>query len=99
MSDESMTDSADYKKMPRSPLSQRCTRLPIDASDAIPPQPMDATETADFDELVVAFHHKASTVLTSNCGPDEWLAMISDAAGPIRRRPAHVQFPRTRHRR
>jgi DNA replication protein DnaC len=40
--------------------------------------PMDATETADFYELVVARHHKAATVLTSNRGPDEWLAMISD---------------------
>ena len=42
-------------------------------------QPMDATQTADFYELVVARHHKASTVLTSNRGPDEWLAMMSDA--------------------
>jgi DNA replication protein DnaC len=41
-------------------------------------QPMDATETADFYELVVARHHKAATVLTSNRGPDEWLAMMSD---------------------
>jgi DNA replication protein DnaC len=42
-------------------------------------QPMDATQTADFYELVVARHHKASTVITSNRGPDEWLAMMSDA--------------------
>jgi len=41
-------------------------------------QPMDATATADFYELVVARHHKASTVLTSNRGPDEWLAIMSD---------------------
>jgi len=41
-------------------------------------QPMDATETADFYELVVARHHKAATVLTSNRSPDEWLAMMSD---------------------
>ena len=41
-------------------------------------QPMDPTETADFYELVVARHHKASTVLTSNRSPDEWLAMMSD---------------------
>jgi predicted ATPase len=34
-------------------------------------QPMDATATADFYELVVARHHKASTVLTSNRDPDE----------------------------
>ncbi|WP_204809330.1 IS21-like element helper ATPase IstB [Mycobacterium riyadhense] len=41
-------------------------------------QPMDATATADFYELVVARHHKASTVLTSNRSPDEWLTMMSD---------------------
>ena len=41
-------------------------------------QPMDATATADFYELVVTRHHKASTVLTSNRGPDEWLTMMSD---------------------
>ena len=32
-------------------------------------QPLDATETADFYELVVARHHKASTVTTSNREP------------------------------
>ena len=41
-------------------------------------KPMDAIETADFYELIVARHHKASTVLTSNRGPDEFLAMMSD---------------------
>ena len=41
-------------------------------------QPMDATQTADFYELVVARHHKASTVLTSNREPSEWLTMMSD---------------------
>jgi len=41
-------------------------------------QPLDATETADFYELVVARHHKAATVTTSNRSPDEWLTMMSD---------------------
>ncbi|MGI8305792.1 DUF6262 family protein [Saccharopolyspora hattusasensis] len=41
-------------------------------------QPLEATETADFYELVVARHHTASTVLTSNREPAEWLAMMSD---------------------
>ena len=41
-------------------------------------QPMDATATADFYELVVARHHKASTVLTSNRSPDEWLSIMTD---------------------
>ncbi len=42
-------------------------------------QPMDATDTADFCELVVARYHNTSTVLTSKRVPDEWLAMTSDS--------------------
>jgi DNA replication protein DnaC len=41
-------------------------------------QPMDATATADFYELVVARHRKAATVVTSNRSPDEWLAIMTD---------------------
>ena len=41
-------------------------------------QPMDAIETADFYELVVTRHQKASTVLSSNREPSEWLTMMSD---------------------
>ena len=39
---------------------------------------MDAIETADFYELAVARHHKASTLLSSNREPSEWLTMMSD---------------------
>jgi DNA replication protein DnaC len=42
-------------------------------------QSLDATETADFYELVVERHQKASTVVTSNRGPDEWLGLMADA--------------------
>jgi DNA replication protein DnaC len=41
-------------------------------------QPLDATETADFYELCVERHHTASTVLTSNRDPSEWLAVMAD---------------------
>jgi DNA replication protein DnaC len=41
-------------------------------------QALDATQTADFYELVVERHHKAATVLTSNRTPDEWLALMAD---------------------
>jgi DNA replication protein DnaC len=41
-------------------------------------QSLDATETADFYELVVERHQKASTVVTSNRGPDEWLGLMAD---------------------
>ena len=42
-------------------------------------RPLDATETNDFYELVVERHRRASTILTSNREPCEWLAMMSDA--------------------
>jgi DNA replication protein DnaC len=41
-------------------------------------QGMDATETADFYELVVERHQKGSTVITSNRDPSEWIAVMSD---------------------
>lgn len=41
-------------------------------------QALDATETADFYELVVERHHRAATVVTSNRSPDEWLALMAD---------------------
>jgi DNA replication protein DnaC len=41
-------------------------------------QALDATETADFYELVVERHQKAATVVTSNRTPDEWLALMAD---------------------
>jgi len=42
-------------------------------------KPLDATETNDFYELVVERHRKASTIVTSNREPVEWLTMMSDA--------------------
>ena len=39
---------------------------------------LDATETADFYELVVERHHAAATAVTSNRDPSEWLAMMAD---------------------
>lgn len=41
-------------------------------------QSMDAVETADFYELVVERHRRASTVITSNREPAEMLAMMAD---------------------
>jgi DNA replication protein DnaC len=41
-------------------------------------QPLDATETTDFYELIVERHRKTATVLTSNREPHEWLAMMAD---------------------
>jgi DNA replication protein DnaC len=40
---------------------------------------LDATETNDFYELVVERHRKASTIVTSNREPSEWMSMMSDA--------------------
>jgi DNA replication protein DnaC len=41
-------------------------------------KPLDATQTADFYELVTERHRRSSTVLTSNRAPDEWLALMAD---------------------
>ena len=39
---------------------------------------LDATETADIYELVVERHRRASTIVTSNRDPSEWLAAMAD---------------------
>ena len=57
---------------------RRLTQVQLLLIDDFALQPLDATETADFYELVVARHHQASTVTTSNREPDEWLTMMSD---------------------
>jgi DNA replication protein DnaC len=41
-------------------------------------QALDATETADFYEICVERHQQASTIITSNREPNEWLAMMAD---------------------
>jgi DNA replication protein DnaC len=41
-------------------------------------QPLDTTETADFYEICVERHQRASTVVTSNRTAEEWLSMMAD---------------------
>jgi DNA replication protein DnaC len=41
-------------------------------------QPLDAIETVDLFELVIERHHRASTIITSDREPSEWLAMMAD---------------------
>jgi DNA replication protein DnaC len=41
-------------------------------------QAMDPIETADFYQLCVERHQRASTIATSNRTPDEWLTMMAD---------------------
>jgi DNA replication protein DnaC len=41
-------------------------------------QPLDATQTADFYQLCVERHQRASTVVTSNRTPEEWLSMMAE---------------------
>ena len=57
---------------------RRLTQIRLLIIDDFALQPMDATATADFYELVVARHQRASTVLTSNRSPDEWPAVMTD---------------------
>ena len=39
---------------------------------------LDAAGTADFYELVVERHRRASTIITSNRDPAEWLGLMTD---------------------
>ncbi len=39
---------------------------------------MDANDTADIYELVVERHRRASTVITSNRDPSEWITLMAD---------------------
>jgi DNA replication protein DnaC len=39
---------------------------------------LDTTATADFYEAVVERHRRASTIITSNRDPSEWLALMTD---------------------
>jgi DNA replication protein DnaC len=57
---------------------RRLAHTPLLIIDDFCLQALDATETADFYELVVEHHHKAATVVTSNREPSEWLALMAD---------------------
>jgi DNA replication protein DnaC len=58
---------------------RRLARVDLLILDDFALRALDATETSDFYELVVERHRKASTVVTSNREPAEWLTMMSDA--------------------
>ena len=58
---------------------RRLARVDVLILDDFALRRLDATETNDFYEIVVERHRKASTILTSNRTPDEWLTMMSDA--------------------
>lgn len=57
---------------------RRLAHTPLLIIDDFCLQALDATETADFYELIVERHHKAATVVTSNREPSEWLALMAD---------------------
>ena len=57
---------------------RRLARVELLVIDDLALKTMDATETADFYELVVERHQKAATVITSNRDPSEWIALMSD---------------------
>lgn len=58
---------------------RRLARVDLLILDDFALRPLDPTETSDFYEIVVERHRKASTVVTSNREPAEWLTMMSDA--------------------
>lgn len=58
---------------------RRLARVELLILDDFALRPLDATETSDFYEIVVERHRNASTVMTSNREPAEWLSLMSDA--------------------
>jgi DNA replication protein DnaC len=58
---------------------RRLARVQILILDDFALKPLDATQTNDFYELIVERHQRASTIVTSNREPAEWLTMMSDA--------------------
>lgn len=58
---------------------RRLARVDILILDDFALKPLDATQTNDFYELIVERHRRASTIVTSNREPAEWLSMMSDA--------------------
>lgn len=58
---------------------RRLARVDLLILDDFALRPLNATETNDFYEIVVERHRKASTIVTSNREPAEWLTMMSDA--------------------
>jgi DNA replication protein DnaC len=57
---------------------RRLIRLELLIVDDFGLRHLDDTETQDFYDLVVERHLKASTVITSNRDPGEWLAVMAD---------------------
>jgi DNA replication protein DnaC len=57
---------------------RRLLRVDLLVLDDFALSPLDATETADVYEIVVERHRRASTVVTSNRDPSEWLAAMAD---------------------
>lgn len=58
---------------------RKLARVDVLILDDFALRPLDATQTNDFYELVVERHRRASTIVTSNREPSEWLTMTSDA--------------------
>jgi DNA replication protein DnaC len=57
---------------------RRLIRVDLLLVDDLCLHPMDHTETQDFYDIVVERHRRASTVVSSNRAPDEWLAAMAD---------------------
>jgi DNA replication protein DnaC len=58
---------------------RKLARVDILILDDFALKPLDPTQTNDFYELIVERHQRASTIVTSNREPAEWLTMMSDA--------------------
>ncbi len=58
---------------------RRLARVDLLILDDFALRNLDPTDTNDFYEIIVERHRKASTIVTSNREPAEWLSMMTDA--------------------
>jgi DNA replication protein DnaC len=61
------------------PEMRKLLRVDLLIIDDFALQPLDALDTADVYELIVERHRAATTVVTSNREPIEWLGLMADA--------------------
>ena len=57
---------------------RRLARIDLLILDDFALRPLDPTQTNDFYELIVERHRRASTIITSNREPAEWLTLMAD---------------------
>jgi DNA replication protein DnaC len=76
----------------RNPANNKLLAVDLLIVDDFGLDAMDATESRDIYEIMTERHRAGSMIVTSNRGPDEWLATFAD---PVRAQSAIDRFTST----